>query len=164
MHLGRWMKGGGEWSIHYLKIWSGEPLPPKEIGFLFRKVLEWELENGGHESAGQRGKSLGGVTWVKSRKWGFQQIPRKNVALLFQILSLIPGEGSLSASLRGCCFFPLLSHLCFFPTCFRISLHPSRPQTVEFGCALGRLCSAISPVVSCWRFSAKAEPFAPASD
>lgn len=91
-----------------------------------------------HESAGEREISLWG-TWVKSRKWGFQPIPRKNVALLFQVLSLNQGEGSLSASLGGCCFFPLLSHLCFFPTCFRISLHPSRPQTVEFGCASGRL-------------------------
>lgn len=60
------MEGGGELSIHYLKTWSREPLPPKEIGSGFRKVLEAELGKGGHESAGEREKSLWGV--VKSRK------------------------------------------------------------------------------------------------
>lgn len=96
-------------------------------------------KGGGRNPQGRGGKKSLGETWVKSRKWGFQRIPRKNVALLSQVLSLMQDEGSLSASLRGWCFFPLLFHLCFFPTCFRISLHPSRPQTVEFGCALGRL-------------------------
>lgn len=38
----------------------GNPSPQKEIGFLFRKVLEEGLGKGGHESVGEREKSFGG--------------------------------------------------------------------------------------------------------
>lgn len=48
--------------MHYLKTESGETPPPKEIGFLFRKVLEGELGRGDMNLQGRRKNHLGGLS------------------------------------------------------------------------------------------------------
>lgn len=132
--------------------------PPKRNRFPLQESSRM-VSRKGREALIHRGeeeKSLGGGTWVKSRKWGFQLIPRKKCWPHVSSSIFDRGERTPSASLR---LQSPPSHLCFFffPTCFRISLHPSRPQTVEFGCASGCPALQILPIdVFC--FSAKAEP------
>lgn len=122
-----WGGGGKEgWIKHPLsedKKW-GTP-PPKEIGFLFRKALEWGLGKGGHESTGKRKKSLGG-TWVKSTKWGFQRIPRKKTLpsyFKFYLWSRVRG-----ASLQGCCFSPSSPTSVFFQLALGLTAIPLDPK------------------------------------
>lgn len=140
IHVGRWMKGGVELSIHYLKTWNGEPLPPKEIGFLFRKVLERGIDSGGHKSAVKGENHLGGF-----------KLKVENEDCNGFLVKMLPScfKSYLWSRERGACVpvcqpaafspsSPTSVGFFFFPTCFRISLHPSRPQIVEFGCASGR--------------------------
>lgn len=92
----------------------------------------------------------GKITWGDLSQKQKMRIPadsQENIALLFQVLSLIQGERSLSASLRGCCFFPLLSHLYFFPNLLQDQ--PPSLSTPNSGIwlCLQSSCFAISPRV-----------------
>lgn len=81
----------------------------------------------------------------------------KNVGLLFQVLSLIQGERTLSASLR--LQLPLLlSHLCvFFSSQLALGLASIPLDPKQWNLAVSPAVLLYNIVYSCFRFSAKAE-------
>lgn len=146
----------------------GNPSPPKEIDFLLWKVLEWTVERGREAPIprGEEEKSFGwGRLELKVENEDSNWFLRKNVGLLCQVLSLIQGERTLSASLPGCSFSPSSpTSVFFFFFQLALGLASILLDPKQWNLAVPPVVLLCNIAYSCLRFSAKAEPFAPASD
>lgn len=127
------IEGGVDWTFRLGRHEMGNPSPKRNRFPVQESSRTGTIKGREAECTGERGKSLGGLE-LKVENEGSSRFLGEMLPSCF--------KSYLWSRVRGACLpackaaaFPPLSHLCYFPTCFRISLHPSRPQTVEFGCA-----------------------------
>lgn len=116
--------------------------------------------------SGEEEKSFGwGRLELKVENEDSNWFLRKNVGLLCQVLSLIQGERTLSASLPGCSFSPSSpTSVFFFFFQLALGLASILLDPKQWNLAVPPVVLLCNIAYSCLRFSAKAEPFAPASD